>query len=146
MSYSLAFTQSLYMTIYIASKVERKIYDFTPTQQISQDLNIPPSSAGVILRALSRAGIIETREGANGGVRLAVPPEQVTLLDLFMAVERGRPLFQVNMQLWVTGEKPTRVQNAVRQALFEAEGVLKQQLQSVTIRQLIDASRAADAQ
>jgi Rrf2 family protein len=138
MSYSLAFSQSLFVMLYVASKVQRGIYDFVPTQQISQDLNIPPSTAAMILRRLNRAGLIETREGANGGVRLARSPEQVTLLDIFMAIEQERPMFQTNIQFGITGDKPTRVQNAVLHLLGDAEQSMKQSLQGTTIKTLME--------
>ena len=50
-----------------------------------------------------RAGIIESREGANGGVRLALAPEKITIRDIFAAIEQERPLFQTNIRLNVSG-------------------------------------------
>ncbi|MBZ0275852.1 MAG: Rrf2 family transcriptional regulator [Anaerolineae bacterium] len=70
MSYSHGFTQALYLMLYVGDKIEQGMYEFIPTQKISEDLNIPPSSAASILSRLNRAGLIETREGAGGGVRL----------------------------------------------------------------------------
>lgn len=140
MSYSLAFSQSLFMMLYVAGKVERGLYDFVPTQQLSHDLNIPPSTAGMILRRLNRAGIIETREGAGGGVRLAKPPDEVTILDIFTAIEQERPMFQTNFQLRVTGEKPTKVQQTIYQILDSAESAMKRSLQATTIRDLMKAT------
>ena len=99
MSYSLAFTQTLFLVLYVADKIEQKMFEFISTQQISEDLNIPPSSAASILRRLNRAGFIETREGASGGVRLAVAPDDLTLLDLFHAIEQERPLFQNSISI-----------------------------------------------
>jgi len=139
MSYSLSFSQSLFMLLYIADKVEQGIYDFIPTQQIAQDLNIPPSTAGMILRRLNRVRIIETREGANGGVRMVQPPDEVSLLHVFVAIEQERPMFQTNIQLRVTGEKPTKAQNTILQQLATAESAMKQSLHSTTIRNLIQA-------
>lgn len=67
MSYSLAFSQSVITVLFVADKVQQGIYDFVPTQEISDALNIPKPSAVKILQSLNRAGIIETREGAKGG-------------------------------------------------------------------------------
>jgi len=139
MSYSLAFSQSVFMMLFVASKVEQGLYDFTPTQKISQDLNIPPSTASMILRRLNRAGLIETREGANGGVRLALPPEEITILDLFTAIEQQRTMFPTDMQMGQSSEKVIKVKRTVHQLLETAEGSMKQSLQSVTIRDLMDS-------
>ncbi|MCB9104195.1 MAG: Rrf2 family transcriptional regulator [Anaerolineales bacterium] len=66
MSYSLTFSQSVITVLFVADKVQQGIYDFVPTQEISDALNIPKPSAVKILQSLNRAGIIETREGAKG--------------------------------------------------------------------------------
>ncbi|SRR5258708_25614599 len=141
MSYSLAFSQSLFIMLYVATKVGQGVYEFVPTQEISHDLNIPPSTAAMILRRLSRAGLIETREGASGGVRLALLPEQVTFLDIFKAMEQERPMFQTNIQLRVTGEKPTKIQQNILEILGSAENAMKTDLQRTTIQDLINAIR-----
>lgn len=139
MSYSLSFTQTLFLVLYVADKMDQGIYEFIPTQQISEQLNIPPSSAGSILRRLNRSGIIESREGASGGVRLMIAPENITLLDLFNAIEQERPLFQTNFRTNVTGTKPTRAQTAISDVLADAEKAMKEQLAAITVRDLMRA-------
>jgi Rrf2 family protein len=142
MSYSLSFTQAILAMIYVADKVQQGRYDFVPIQQISHDLNIPVSSTAAIIRSLSRAGLIETREGAKGGVRLALPAEQVTILDLLRAIEQERPLFQTHLQPRVTGDKPTKAQQTIAQILSEAEGVMKQRLATSTINDVLTVLNA----
>ncbi len=137
MSYSLGFTQTLFLVLYVADKIDQGFFEFIPTQQISEQLNIPPSSAGSILRRLNRSGIIETREGAAGGVRLMNTPESITLLDLFNAIEQERPLFQTNFRTNVSGSKPTRAQSAISDVLSDAENAMKDQLATVTVRDLM---------
>ena len=124
--------------LFIASRFNRGDLDFVSTQQIAHDLNIPPSTTGMILRRLNRAGLVETREGVSGGVRIAKRPEEVTLLDIFMAIEQERPMFQTNIQMRLTGEKPTRVQQTVTHALGEAENAMKDNLRAVTLRDLFN--------
>lgn len=143
MSYSLAFSQSLFVVFFVAGKISQGEYDFIPTQRISEILNIPPSTTGVILRRLNRARLIETREGVNGGVRLSRLPEQITLLDVFMAIEQERPMFQTNIQLGITGEKPTRIQQTIIQSLTNAETAMKDNLKTTTIRDLMNAVRGS---
>jgi Rrf2 family protein len=138
LSYSLAFSQSLFVVFYIAAKILKGVYEFIPTHQIATDLKFPPSTVAVILRRLNRAGLLETREGANGGVRLALPPNEISLLDIFKAIEQERPLFQMNIELKAAGEKPTIIQDTIFQRLNDAETAMKEQLGAVTIQQLID--------
>jgi len=39
-----------------------------------------------ILARLSHAGLVEAREGRDGGYSLKLPPEQITLADVFAAI------------------------------------------------------------
>jgi len=139
MAYSLAFTQSLFVVLLIAAKVQLGQFDFVPTQKISEVLSIPPSTVAAILRRLHHAGLIETREGANGGVRLATQPGQITVLDVFNAIEQGRPLFQSNTLSRVTGEKITKVQQTIFNLLENTEEAMQKSLRNVTIQNLLEA-------
>ena len=136
MTYSLAFSQAIIVSLYIADKVEQGMFDFIPTAQLSDDLNLSPASTSALLRRLNRAGLIETREGAKGGVRLAVPPSDVTILDIFEAIERGKVLFQQNVKLRVTGQKPDRATRALVDLFNDAEAAMKERLESHTIEDL----------
>ena len=137
MSYSLAFSQAIITVIFVGDKVEQGYYDFVPTKEISTALNIARPSAVKILGNLASAGIIETREGAKGGVRLAVTPAEVTILDVFEAIETGKPMFRHDFELRVTGEKPTRAQRAVLTILDEAETAMKARLAQTTLADLL---------
>jgi Rrf2 family protein len=137
MSYSLAYTQAIVATLYVADKVQQKMFDFVPTKQLSEDLNIPRPSAVKILQALHGAGIIETREGARGGVRLAKAASSITLLDVFNAIENDRPLFRLDMEIRATGVKPSRAQAEIGERLNTAEEVMKNELGQTTIEDLI---------
>ena len=142
MSYSLSFTHAILAMIYVADKVQQGKYDFVPIQQISHDLNIPLSTTGMIFRYLNRSGMIETREGAKGGVRLAIPPEQVTILDIFRAIEQERPLFQTHIQPRVTGDKPTKAQQTIAHILSGAEQAMKERLALMTIKDVLNVLNA----
>lgn len=139
MGYSSAFSQSLFVMLFVADKVAKGLFEFISTQQIAETLNIPASTTGMILRQLNRVGLIETREGASGGVRLARPPEEITILDIFTAMEQERPLFQTNFQAKVAGETPSKAQAAILQVLENARDALRENLRGVTVRDLMDA-------
>ena len=137
MSYSLAYTQAIMAVLYVADKIQQGMFEFVPTKQLSVDLNIPQPSAVKILQSLNRAGLIETREGSRGGIRLAKPAENITLLDIFNAIESERPLFRLDLQVHVTGLKPTRAQEKICTHLQSAEEVMKTQLAQKTIEDLV---------
>jgi Rrf2 family transcriptional regulator, iron-sulfur cluster assembly transcription factor len=53
---------------------------------VAERMDIPDQFLGKIAQQLARAGLIEIVQGARGGLRLIVPPGQVTLLDVVEAV------------------------------------------------------------
>lgn len=142
MAFSLGFTQAIIVTIYVGDKVAQGMFDFVPTKAISEALNIARPSAVKILGSLASAGIVETREGARGGVRLARPADSISVLDIFNAIETGKPMFRHDFNLAVTGAKPTRAQSAVRAVLDSAETAMHTQLAAVTVADLLGSLNA----
>lgn len=55
--------------------------------RVAELQGISPTFLGKIVQSLARAGILSTRRGVGGGVTLAVPLEQITLLRVIEAVE-----------------------------------------------------------
>jgi Rrf2 family protein len=133
MSYPLSIWQSILATAYVADKVQLGVFEFVPTGQIAADLGIPAPSLARIMRSLTGSGIIETREGAKGGVRLAIAPEKVSLLAIVDSVDSGRGLFRTDSAVNVSGPIPAKRQTAIREALSGAEERLRASLEEVTI-------------
>jgi Rrf2 family protein len=57
------------------------------TSQIAQEQQIPPSFLAKIVSQLSVAGLLQTSRGARGGVSLAKPPEEISLLEVVEAID-----------------------------------------------------------
>ena len=133
MSYSLGLWQAMMATVYVGDKVRLGVHEFVPTSQVAEDLDIPAPSLSRLMRSLNHAGIIETREGANGGIRLAVPADQVTLRDVLEAIEQKAPLFRTDAAPRMRGETPTLRQAALKTALSEADAAMRSSLEEVTI-------------
>jgi Rrf2 family protein len=57
------------------------------TSQIAEEQQIPPSFLAKIVSQLSVAGLLQTSRGARGGVSLARPPEQISLLEVVEAID-----------------------------------------------------------
>ena len=58
-----------------------------PTSIIAEQQNIPPSFLAKIVSQLSIAGLIHTARGARGGVALAKPPSEISVLDIIEAID-----------------------------------------------------------
>jgi Rrf2 family protein len=57
------------------------------TSQIQKEMHIPPSFLHRIIASLGHNNIIKTFPGREGGVQLARSPEDISLLDIYEAVE-----------------------------------------------------------
>lgn len=55
-------------------------------KQIAAEMDIPDQFLGKIAQQLARSGFLEIVQGAKGGLKLAVAPEKLTLLDVVEAV------------------------------------------------------------
>lgn len=64
-----------------------------PAAKLAELHDVPPAYLAKHLQALSAAGIVESVAGPRGGYRLARPAEEVTVLDVVLAVEGDEPAF-----------------------------------------------------
>jgi len=77
--------------IYIASHKQER--EFVPIREISERLDISFHFLTKILQILSREGLLVSSRGVKGGVRLARPPEEISVLDIVLAID-GPALFR----------------------------------------------------
>ncbi len=68
--------------LYLAWTGER-----VPAQRISAEAHVPRRLLARILANLSRAGLVDSEQGRNGGSRLARPADQISLREAVEAVE-----------------------------------------------------------
>ncbi len=137
MSYSLSFSKAILVVIFISDKIRQKQYEFLSTQMISEILNIPKPTLVKILQNLNTAKIIETKEGKQGGIRLAKEPSKITILDIFSAMEKGKPLFQTSFNILVEGKRPDNAQKSIASLLNNAEDQMKKSLSQKTIEEIL---------
>lgn len=136
MSYSLAITQAISIVLYISVKMEEGCYEYLSTKYISQMLGIPSPSVTKILKYLLASGLVETKEGAKGGIQLRRDPKEITLLDVFLAIENQKPLFK-GASINIVNEKAQVIVSNMTGALDGAEKAMKDSLASTTVYDLI---------
>src|SRR5271155_5028065 len=56
-------------------------------ESLAAEQGLPPRFLGAILADLRRAGLVASQRGADGGYRLARPPEHITVADVIRALE-----------------------------------------------------------
>jgi Rrf2 family protein len=66
--------------------------DGYPSAYVASSVNTHAVFLRRILGDLVAAGLVNAREGRTGGYRLARPPQEITLAEVYRAVEREGPL------------------------------------------------------
>lgn len=66
-------------------------------REIAEACDIPAAYLAKIVNSLRRLGLVDTQRGVGGGVTLARPPEQITLLELCRAM--GDPIVETRCML-----------------------------------------------
>lgn len=101
---------------------------------------LSPAYLNKMLQALARAGIVSSTSGPKGGFRLARAPEQISLLDIVLAIEGPEPAFRCSeiRQRGPFGDDPENHHQpcTIATALAEAERDWRNRLQSQTIADL----------
>jgi len=131
MAYSLSFSKSILVLAFISDKIRRGETEYISTKVMSELLDIPKPTLTVIFNNLIRAGILESKEGINGGVRFAKNAEKITLFDILNAIENQKPLFQTSFELKAKGKRPDSIKKAVTDSL-------KTSLSNTTLKNILD--------
>ena len=100
MSYSLSFTKSILVVIFISDKIRQGQFEFLSTNMISKVLSIPKPTLVKILQNLNAANIIETKEGKQGGIRLMKKPSNITVLEILMRWKKGNHFSKLHSVYW----------------------------------------------
>ena len=138
MSYSLSFSKSILVLLFISDKTNRGQTEFISAKYMSEFLNIPKPTLTLILNNLIRAGILQSKEGVNGGCRMIKSETQITLLDVLIAIESEKPLFQTDYDLNVKGKRPEAAKRTVDTVLKSIEANTKAALKKTTLRDILD--------
>jgi Rrf2 family protein len=99
------------------------------------------------LQSLEQAGIVRSEAGRVGGFQLARPPEKITVLDVFVALEGDSGFFRCT-EIRQRGPMPARGaacrQPCVIAAVFDgADDAYRAALGRTTVADLVDGTRSA---
>lgn len=109
-----------------------------PTQEIAARQNIPMPFLAKIVSQLALAGLVTTYRGAGGGVCLAKPSSEITLLHVIEALEGP---IHLNRCLIEPDHCPEERNCPVHDIWCQAQTSLTSLLGGTTFEQLVDAAR-----
>jgi Rrf2 family protein len=64
--------------------------DYITSDVVASSVNTHPVLIRRILGQLKKAGLVESQSGTQGGLRLAVSPEKITLHDVYRGIQSER--------------------------------------------------------
>jgi len=112
-----------------------------PSARLAEFHDVPASYLAKHLQALSNARVVEAVTGRSGGYRLARPSDEITVLDVVLAVEGDAPAFRCGeiRQRGPSGVAPERYVQpcGIAQVMWAAESAWRNSLRSVTIGDLV---------
>lgn len=113
------------------------------SEEMADSINTNPVVVRRLLGDLRRAGLVETKRGVGGGVRLAGKPEAIMLRDVYEALEDEEELLALhahppNVCCTVGGH----IEDYLQGVYGDAEEALKRTLETVTIRDVYESVMA----
>lgn len=119
-----------------------------PASRLAEYHGVAPAYLAKHLQALSRAGIVESVAGPKGGYRLARPANEITMLDVVVAIDGPGPAFYCT-EIRQRGpaavaENEYRLPCGIARAMWAAEDAWRAELAKHTLFEIV-AGVAVDA-
>jgi Rrf2 family protein len=112
-----------------------------PAQRLAELHGISRTYLAKNLQQLSRAGLVRSTEGRVGGYALTRPADQITVLDIVLAIEGDEPAFRCTeiRRNGPLAAKPEDCRRAcsVARAMYAAEEAWRSSLGGVTVADLV---------
>lgn len=126
------FAVSLHILAYLVYKAGAAV----PSAEIATSVDTNPVVIRRLLSALVKARLVNAQKGASGGFSLASAPENVTLLDVYRAVEpqpdHGLRHFAPNHKCPVGA----KIESILGGIFFKAQASMEAELAHVTLAQV----------
>lgn len=132
MAVNLRFSTGIEALVLMATEPER----FHTSQALATALATNPVVVRRLLSALSHAGLVTSVKGPSGGSRLAKSAKQITLRDIYRALDAGELLHQTTHDTADTKD----LKRTMRGVFRKAQKCLEEELDSTTLNQLIKKS------
>ncbi|WP_410768883.1 Rrf2 family transcriptional regulator [Fontibacillus sp. BL9] len=106
---------------------------------IASSVNTNPVVIRRIMGMLKKAGLVDVRPGV-GGASLLKPPDRITLLDVYRAVNvtEENQLFRIHEEPNFACPVGRNIEEVLQDDLREAQSAMEQRLGQVTVQKLIE--------
>lgn len=112
---------------------------------ISASTNTNPVVVRRLLCALNHAGLVQTQKGPHGGARLAHAPDQITLGDVYRAVETAEPLNRPRARPNLKCPVGAQMEAVLNRIFASAQTALEHELNQTSLSAFVAATRGDHA-
>jgi Rrf2 family protein len=122
------------MAILAGNKLYREEYACTNSDMISKSVNTNPVVIRRILSKLAEANLVKSKPGPHGGSEIARHPSEITLEEIYLAVDEKDSLFHMhygnpNADCPIGGH----IQDSLKVTIDKAKNSIKQVLDERTL-------------
>ena len=115
---------------------------FRTSSEIAESTLIHPVVVRRLVAGLQEAGVVETQKGPGGGARLARLPRQITLADIYNAVETSEPLHLPHTPPNKNCPIGQSMQRILEEIFTRAESALTRELARTTLSDVLESAMA----
>jgi Rrf2 family protein len=121
---------ALRAVVHLASNAPRA----QTTEEIAQATKVPPAYLSKVLQSLVQAKLVRSQRGLGGGMSLAKPPSELTILEVVNAVDPIKRINVCPLGLAAHGVRLCPLHKRVDNALALVEDAFR----STTLQEVID--------
>jgi len=109
----------------------------TTSANLAASVNTSPSFVRRVLARLSRAGLVETATGKAGACWLAKDAKDISLLDIYQAVDAPKAFSIHSYNEQKTCPVSCRIKAALSRALGKTQKAMEASLDGITLAQIV---------
>lgn len=133
MKYSTKLSDAIHILVLIALDPLKNL----TSQTIAESIKTNPSFVRQIMAKLKKENLINSVHG-HASPQLAKPADQITLLDVYYAIEGKKPLLHLDTHTNPECGVGVNIQLALHDYYQEVQATAEQKMSSITLQDIID--------
>ena len=117
----------------------RPVHHWTTSREVAEIQGIPERLVGSVVSQLAKAGLVETKRGKGGGIRLGIPSSRITMLDVVRVMQGP---IQLNTCLSSTDSCNLSDACSMKNSWAHTQDILDEELRSTTFEDLAEAGES----
>lgn len=113
---------------------------FLTSNEIADSTLTHPVAVRRLMASLQEAGVVETQKGPGGGVRLAKLPRQITLADVYRAVQTSEPLHMPHTPPNRNCPIGEAMEGILQEIFMRAESAMEAELARTTLSDVFESA------